>query len=200
MKGNGDTADGDEIIPGASFPVRDTPFFEKLEKKMVRPGFRGLPVCPHFPDREMIKDVEEPVQMVVMRVGEDDHVQGPYLSGEQERGHDVAAHVEPVVVKTAPVDEHDGLPGKFNERSRSLAHVDGGEPQGFPFRRGGEKLDKEKDEGDREASGGEEPERRFWLLRPRPPREKNPRQKKPVIQNEDPGAGGRHDGGREGKG
>ena len=70
--------------------------------------------------------------MVGVGVGQDDRVNLPNPLVPEEGGDDVAAHIEAIVVETAPVDKHPFPAGKFDEGATGVAHIEEGDAQRVP--------------------------------------------------------------------
>ena len=94
----------------------------------ARLGGTLVPVFPKLVNREGIGDEFQAVEMVRMRVGEDQVVKGYDLFCPEHRGHNVSSYVEAIIVKPTPVDQHPLSPGKLYQDTVPLSHVDKGNP------------------------------------------------------------------------
>ena len=70
--------------------------------------------------------------MVRVGVGQDDRVDLSNPLVPEEGGDDVAAHVEAIVVETAPVYKHPFSAGEFDEGATGVAHIEEGDAQRVP--------------------------------------------------------------------
>ena len=138
--------------------------------------------------------------MVVVGMGENDGIQGSDLPGKKKGGHDVTTHIEPVVVKAASIDQHDGFPGEFQQSGCALPDIYGGETKKVSFRCVRKELEEDEKQCGDEASGGRITAEVFSSRRGNPPGEKNPRDKKTVVENQSRRSGRYHDEGRKGEG
>ena len=90
-------------------------------------------------------------------MGDDEGVEPPDPFLPEKGGDDRFADVEPVGFVAAAVDEHGPAVRQFDEGGRSLAHVEQGGPQRFPFpgagpERAGERAGEENEQGKRRHS------------------------------------------------
>ena len=72
----------------------------------ARFGGTFVPVFPELTNPEGIGDEFQAVEMVRMRMGEDEIVEGRDLFFPEHWGHNVFSHVEAIIVKSTPVDQH----------------------------------------------------------------------------------------------
>ena len=86
-------------------------------------------VFPKLVNPEGIGDEFQAVEMVRMRMGEDEIVEGCDLFFPEHWGHNISSHVEAIVIKAASVDQHPLPPGKFDQDTVPLSNIDKGNPQ-----------------------------------------------------------------------
>ena len=94
----------------------------------------GLPVGanaarPELPDGEMGDNEAQALQMVRVRMGENEVINVLNFPLPQERGDDTSPRIEPIVVRTPSIDEHLLPSWKFDQDGIAVPHVEKREPE-----------------------------------------------------------------------
>ena len=85
-------------------------------------------VVPELIDRKVGGDEVEALEMVWIRVGEDEDINLSYLLLPKERSDDILSNIETVVTKTSSINQHSLPFWEFDEDGVSVPDIDEGDP------------------------------------------------------------------------
>ena len=95
----------------------------EIEQPVQQTGVAPLPRLQQVPDLELLRHVNQPSEVIVVRMGEDDRVQPLYPSVSEKRCENPRARIETLHSRTA-VHQHCPAVGELHEDRVALTHVE----------------------------------------------------------------------------